>query len=192
MDFGIIYPAAQIIGYALNDTGTGMSDIGMLVKGPQGGLDFTTDRLGRFFVPVPQTGDYILRVNAETVPDGYALDELEPVNLSMAEGESKKVSFVLPAIRGLTGSVQAYDPAKGEYVSLPGVTVSLAELGRQIITDENGRYLFRNLPSGFFTILVNGQPNDQVQLSATPQLVHQDLRVSPSALTKMRGSGSSP
>ncbi len=192
VEFGIIYPAAQIIGYVLNDAGTGLADIGMLVKGSQGELDFTTDRLGRFVVPVPQTGEYILRVNGETVPDGYALDELQPANLSMAEGESKKVSFVLPAIRGLTGSVQRYDPAKEEYVSLPGVTVSLAELGRQTITDENGRYLFRNLPSGFFTILLNGQPNGQVQLSTAPQLLRQDIRVSPSALTMMRVGGSSP
>jgi len=99
---------------------------------------------------------------------------------------------VLPAIRALTGSVQVYESAKGEYLPLPGVTVRLKELDRQTVTDGNGRYVFRNLPSGLFTILLNGQPNGQVELSTAPQLLRQDIRVSPSSLTVMRGGSSSP
>jgi len=36
VDFGVIFPTAQIVGYALNDTGMGLASIGIAVKGPQG------------------------------------------------------------------------------------------------------------------------------------------------------------
>ncbi len=192
VDFGIIYPTAQITGYVLNDAGARLVGIGVLVRGPESDHDLTTDQEGKFFVPIAQTGAYLVRLNAETVPDGYALEDLQPVSISVREGEFQKVSFVLPAIRALTGSVQVYESAKGEYLPLPGVTVRLKELDRQTVTDGNGRYVFRNLPSGLFTILLNGQPNGQVELSTAPQLLRQDIRVSPSSLTVMRGGSSSP
>jgi len=186
VDFGVMYPAAQIIGYVLDDAGMGLSDVGVLVKGPQGELNFTTDQSGRFFVPVAQTGAYIARVNAETVPDGYALEEMQPASISVGDSESKKISFVLPAIRALSGSVQKYDPAKEAYAPLAGVTVELAELARVAITDSNGRYSFRNMPSGGFTIFVNGERYGEVQLSPAPQLLRQDIKLTPGALSVAR------
>jgi hypothetical protein len=186
VDFGVMYPAAQIIGYVLDDAGMGLSEVGVLVKGPQGELNLNTDQSGRFFVPVAQTGDYTARVNTETVPDGYALDEMQPAKVSVGAGESKKISFTLPAIRALSGSVQKYDPTKEAYIPLAGATVELAELGRETITDSNGRYSFRNMPSGGFTILVNGEKYGEVQLSAAPQLLRQDIKLIPSALSVAR------
>jgi hypothetical protein len=103
-------------------------------------------------------------------------------SISVGDSESKKISFVLPAIRALSGSVQKYDPAKEVYVPLAGVTVELAELARVAITDSNGRYSFRNMPSGGFTILVNGERYGEVQLSLAPQLLRQDIKLTPSAL----------
>ncbi|HEV3316698.1 MAG TPA: carboxypeptidase regulatory-like domain-containing protein [Candidatus Angelobacter sp.] len=186
VDFGIIYPSAQVVGYALNDAGVGLPDIGILVKGPQGEFNFTTDQAGKFFVPVAQTGAYIFRVNTETIPDGYALEDLVADSLSVGEGEFKKVTFRLPAIRALAGLVQAYDPAKGEYVPLVGATIEMAELKRRTTTDHNGRYSFRNMPSGVFTIWVNEQQYCQVSLGAGPQLLRQDIKLSPTALAIAR------
>jgi hypothetical protein len=186
VDFGIIYPSAQVVGYALNDAGVGLPDIGILVKGPQGEFNFTTDQAGKFFVPVAQTGAYIFRVNTETIPDGYALEDLAADSISVGEGEFKKVTFRLPAIRALAGLVQAYDPAKGEYVPLVGATIEMAELKRRTTTDHNGRYSFRNMPSGVFTIWVNEQQYCQVSLGAGPQLLRQDIKLSPTALAIAR------
>jgi hypothetical protein len=182
VDFGIMHPAAQVTGYVLNDAGMGLPDIGVLLKGPQGEMNLTTDQAGKFVTPVAQTGAYSAHVKVESVPDGYALEDLQLANISVGEGEFKKVSFTLPAIRALGGSVQVYDSAKEAYISLTGVTVEIAELKRQTITDGSGRYSFRNMPSGIFTILVNGRQSGQVQLSAAPQLLHHDIKLSSSAL----------
>jgi len=186
VDFGMIYPAAQVIGYVLNDVGMGLPDIGVLLKGPQGEMNLTTDQGGKFVAPVAQSGSYSAHVDVESVPDGYALEDLQLASISVGEGEFKKVSFTLPAIRALAGSVQTYDSAKEAYISLPGMTVQIAELKRQTITDGSGRYSFRNMPSGIFTILVNGQQYGQVQLSAAPQLLRHDIKLtsSTSALAK--------
>jgi hypothetical protein len=186
VNFGIIYPSAQVIGCVFDDAGMGLPGIGVLVKGPQGELNLTTDRVGKFVIPVAQLGAYFARVNAETVPDGYALEELRPVSISVEEGEFKTVSFALAAIRALTGSVREYDSAKGEYVPVAGVTVQVAELHRQTISDGSGRYLFRDLPPGVLTILVNGRQYSQIQVSAAPQLLREDIRLGSKALADAR------
>jgi hypothetical protein len=182
VDFGIIFPEAQINCYALNDAGIGLDGIGVSVNGRQGELNFTTDQTGKFVVPVAQTGEYVVAVNAATVSDGYALEDLQPVRISVGEGELKKVTFILSAIRALTGSIQTYDSAKEEYVPMVGVTVELAELNRQTVTDNNGKYSFRDLPSGSFTILVDGQPRAQVELGPAPQLLRKNIQLNPSAV----------
>ncbi len=124
----------------------------------------------------------MVRVNTETVPDGYALEDLAPASVSVTEGEFKKVSFTLPAIRALTGLVQGYDPLKGEYVRLVGATIEITELNRTTTTDADGHYLFRNMPSGVFTIRVNEQQYGYVSIGAGPQVLREDIKLSPDAL----------
>lgn len=175
VDFGIMYPSAQLSGYVLNDGGAGLPDIGMLVKGPQGEVTITTNAAGKFVVPIAQSGTYVVRVNAETVPNGYALEELKPVNISVLDAEFKKISFTLTAIRAVTGFVRAYDSAKGNYVPVIRVPVEVPELHRQTLTDGNGRYSFRNMRSGVWRIRVNGQQYGQLQLIASPHLLRQDI-----------------
>jgi hypothetical protein len=172
-----MYPSAQLIGYVLNDGRVGLADIGVLVKGPHGEINIKTNDAGKFVIPIPQSGIYVVRVNAETVPEGYALEELQPANISVAEGEFKKISFTVTAIRALTGSVRTYDSAKGNYVPVMGVTVQVPELHLQTITTRDGRYSFRNMPAGVWTILVNGKQYGQLQLTAQPQLLRQDINL---------------
>jgi len=182
VNFGIIYPAAEMVGYALSDAEVGLPEIGILVKGPQGELNLVTDQAGKLFVPVAQPGIYTISVNAETVPDGYALEDLHPVTVVVGEGDLKKFTFKLPAIRALSGSVQVYDPVRGEYVVLAGAIVEIAELNLRTISDANGRYAFRNIPFGIFTMRVNQQQYCKVAIGVGPQLLHQDIKLAPSAV----------
>jgi hypothetical protein len=177
VDFGIMYPSAQLIGYVLNDGGVGLADIGILAKGPQGELNITTNQAGKFVIPIARSGAYFVRVNAETVPDGYALEELQPASISVADGDFKKILFTLTAIRAVTGSVRTYDSAKGTYVPVTGVTVQVPELHRKTITAKDGRYSFRNMPAGIWTILVDGKQYGELELNARPQLLRQDIQL---------------
>jgi hypothetical protein len=186
VDFGVVYPSAEIIGYVLNDAGAALPATGILVKGLQGEINLISDQAGKFVVPVVEPGVYVIRIDPETVPDGYSLEDIEPASISVAEGEYRKVSIVLLGIRALSGSVRSYDPTKGSYIPLTGVTVQLDELKRKTITDANGRYLFRDLPSGVFTIFANGQPSGQVQISTAPQQLKHDIVLSPGALAMTR------
>ncbi len=177
VNFGIVYPSAQIVGYILDDTGTALPGIAVSIRGPQGQTRLTADQTGKFADPVTQSGTYLANVNVETVRAGYALDDLHPLTITLGDGESKKITFKLPAIRALAGSVQSYDATQGEYVPVANAVVRLEELNRQAISDGSGRYLFRNLPAGLFTITVNGQQYDQVDVSASPQLLRKDIRL---------------
>ena len=62
----------------------------------------------------------------------------------------------------------------------------MAELKRKTITGEDGHYSFRNMPSGVFTIWVNQQQYCEVSLGAGPQLLRQDVKLSPTALAVAR------
>jgi hypothetical protein len=181
VDFGVVFPSAQIIGYVLDDTGAPLADVAVSIRGPSDERRLTANQKGEFVAPVAQAGTYVIDVSPETVRDGYALDDLKPVSVSLDDGDSKKIIFALPAIRGLSGIVQSYDAAVRAYVPVANAVVSLAELNRQAISDKNGRYLFRNMPAGRFTIAVNGRSYDQIEISASPQLLREDIHLKAAA-----------
>ena len=188
VSFGIVYPSAQIVGYTVDDTGGALPGIAVSIRGPQGETRLTADQTGKFVARLTQSGTYVAEVNAETVRAGYALDDLQPLTITLGDGESKKISFTLPAIRALAGKVQSYDASQGEYVAVTNAVVRLEELNRQAISDGSGRYLFRNLPAGLFTITVNGQRYDQVDVSASPQLIRKDIRLSGTKILDRSGT----
>jgi hypothetical protein len=177
VDFGIVYPSAQIIGYVFDDSRMPLPGIGVSVRGLQYDRTIATDEQGHFVAPLTAPGKYVIGINAETVPDGYAVEELSPLSTSVDEGQSQKVSFTISAIRALMGSVQKYDVARAEYVPAAGARIRIPELDRQTITGADGRYLFRDMPSGSFTITVNGDEYGHVQLGAAPQLLRFDIRL---------------
>lgn len=188
VSFGIVYPSAQIVGYTVDDTGAALPGIAVSIRGPQGQTRLTADQTGKFVAPVTQSGTYVAEVNAETVRAGYALDDLQPLTIALGDGESKKISFTLPAIRALAGKVQSYDASQEDYVPVANSIVRLEELNRQAISDGSGRYLFRNLPAGLFTITVNGQRYDQVDVSARPQLIRKNIRLSGTKIQDRSGT----
>jgi hypothetical protein len=65
-----------------------------------------------------------------------------------------RVAFHVRALRSVSGRVLIYDRLKGQYAPVTGAEVNLQELPRRIIVDREGRYIFRDLPSGAFTISV--------------------------------------
>lgn len=79
-----------------------------------------------------------------------------------------EISFTLTAIRSLTGRVTICDTSTTQHVPAAGVTVVLRELARQSVTDEDGVYLFRNLPAGDFTLVVVYEGKEVVRRVTLP------------------------
>jgi hypothetical protein len=177
VDFGIVYPSAQVLGYIFDDCGRPLQGVGVRVKGSRYERDLTTDERGHFLAPVTATGTYEIKINPETVPDGYAVEAVVPATISVDEGESKTVSFTVTAMRALMGLVQKYDVAREEYVPVAGAHIEIPDLHREATTRADGRYLFREMPSGVFTILVDGEQYGHAQLTAAPQTVRYDIRL---------------
>ena len=65
-----------------------------------------------------------------------------------------KVTLPVRALRTATGRILIYDGTAGVFVPVAGVDVVVNELSRQSRTGQSGRYLFRDLPPGTFTISV--------------------------------------
>jgi hypothetical protein len=182
VDFGVVYASAQLIGYVLDDSHMPLPGIGLSVRGLQYDRTIATDEQGHFVTPLTAAGKYVIGINAETVPDGYAVEELSPVSVSVDEGQSQNVSFTVSAIRALMGSVQTYDVAREQYVPAAGVRIGIPELHKQTTSGVDGHYLFRDMPSGIFTVVVNGEEYGHVELGAAPQLLRFDIRLHSAAI----------
>jgi len=61
------------------------------------------------------------------------------------------------AFRSVSGRVLRYDPKAAQYVPVSGASVALRELGLSVTTDILGRYLFRDLAAGSYTLMVQNE-----------------------------------
>jgi cell division septation protein DedD len=53
----------------------------------------------------------------------------------------------------VAGRARWFNRETGEYVALAGATVEIRPLRQQSVTDASGRYTFRNLPAGDYTVV---------------------------------------
>src|SRR5207302_1512914 len=112
-------------------------------------------------------GKAAVRVTRSTVcaslPARYATDAQTVERVTLTAALPGNVTFHVRALRSISGRVLVYDPARGQQVPVAGGEVSLRELGKVSVTDENGRCLFRDLPSGTFVVSIshNGKTVNQ-------------------------------
>lgn len=93
-----------------------------------------------------------MRVNPASVPATYLVQDLKPQSMRVDPAQPGRADFVLRAYRSVLGNVRLYDVCTGTYVPVPGVMVTLRPLEIVSITDQAGRFLFRNLPAGQHTL----------------------------------------
>jgi hypothetical protein len=102
--------------------------------------------------------------------------------LSGNGGSPGKAAFIVRASRTITGRVLSYDSAVGLYVPVVGTEVILRESGPTAVTDLNGRYLFRDLAAGTYTISVRNRVQTSthtVVLGGEPvALINVDFQIS--------------
>lgn len=142
--FEVAHAAAHLLGAVRDDLGAGIAGISFTLRGARGDHSVTTDSSGRFRVAAAE-GEYVLDPVEESLPPGYDATPMKSQSIRLVTAEPAQVEVVLPANRSISGTV----------TSVPGAgpaTVTLVELGTIATTDDQGRYVFRALKPGTYTV----------------------------------------
>jgi len=156
-DFGIGFVKGELFGFVLNDAGTGVPGIAVELASDGHSRTTTTAMDGKFTFVGLSPGVYDVSTQPASYPPGYVLQNMQQQSAKVEIGRPQKVEFRVKAIRSLSGKITTYDTDKLQSVPLADVTVSLKELNLETKTSSSGVYLFRNLPSGIYTIAACGQ-----------------------------------
>jgi hypothetical protein len=168
VDFGINFAKGQIFGFLLNDAGAPVPGITVQLDGKTLTRTTQTGGNGKFTFPGIPAGNYTVATAPDSYPSGYSLQALAPQSVTVDPGKPAGVKFTVKAIRSLGGKVMTYDKSAAQTVPLAGVTVRLKELSLETHTGTNGAYLFRNLPAGTFTVVVEFEGRESTQVVTVP------------------------
>jgi tetratricopeptide (TPR) repeat protein len=143
----------------------------------------TTAADGSFFVSSLVAGDYNVQADGDSLPAGYSTDGFgDAQKVTVGATAPGKAAFAARAFRSISGRVLVYDTNLGRYVPVASEQVILQEPGSISITDVLGRYLFRDLAAGAYTLSVQnegGTPARKVRLGAQPvDLTNVDFEIS--------------
>jgi Carboxypeptidase regulatory-like domain len=183
VNFGIGYSLSGLMGQVLNDAGQGVAGITVEIRSRGLKRSVATEADGSFFVSSLVAGDYEVQVDEDSLPAGYSTDGLvEPQQVTVGASSPGKAAFTARAFRSISGRVLSYDSKAGRYVPVSRAQVSLGEPGLTAITDLMGRYLFRDLAAGSYTISVQNEAQTSthtVRLGAQPvDLINVDFQIS--------------
>ncbi len=152
VDFGVARSFSSLGGDVQDDTPHAVSGIVVRIQGGNHRVTTVTTGDGKFLVPRLPDGEYSVAVDAESLPAGYIIDEPAIVNIVTASGKAPRAALKIRAIRNISGRVLVYDRALGKYVGVAGTKVVLSELSLSATTDNDGRFLFRGLRAGTWTV----------------------------------------
>ena len=155
VNFGIAHSLSGIMGQVINDAGQGVAGISVLVRSRGSKWSTTTGADGSFLVSSLTAGDYDVQLDADSLPVGYSTHALEePKEVTVGIASLGNASFIIRAFRSISGRVVSYDLITARYLPVIGAQVALREPGFITETDVTGRYLFRDLAAGAYTVSV--------------------------------------
>lgn len=197
VNFGIGYTLSGLMGRVLNDAGQGIAGVKIAIESRGKKWSATTEADGSFFVSSLVAGDYDVRADEETLPAGYSADGLGEVQkVTVGATSPGKAAFTSRALRSISGRVTVYDTKELRYVAVNGVQVALREPGLMAKTDPLGRYLFRDLAAGAYTILVQNEPQTPsraVRLGSQPMdMMNVDFQLNRPAATSVSSPAKAP
>ena len=170
VDFGISFVKGELFGFVLNDAGAGVAGVTVSLEGDGRSRTFTTTMDGKFLFRGLSPGAYVVSTQPATYPPGYVIQTLQSQSAEVETGQPQKVEISVKAIRSLSGKVTTYDTSKLQSVPLANVTVILKELKLETKTNNNGIYLFRNLPAGTYTVTATyGQSEATRKVTIPPE-----------------------
>lgn len=162
VNFGIA-PRATVEGFIFNDINRnnvfdeGVDEVmsNMLVKVDDGTGGFTLGG-GHFVIRAVSLGERTVTVEKTTIPEGLMQGPPFTHKVQMKEGDTKEVEFMIYAPRFVAGSVYIDKNENMEFDEGEGVSgVKLTLIDKVVITDEDGFYIFRDLPAGSEEMLVD-------------------------------------
>src|SRR4029077_20131712 len=153
VDFGIGHSLSGLMGQVLNDAGRGVAGVTVVIRSRGLKWNAATEGDGGFFVSSLVAGNYDVELDGDSLPAGYSADHLiAPQRVAVGASSPGKAGFTVRAFRSISGRVLTYDSNVGRYVPMIRVQVLLRETGLTTVTDAMGRYLFRDLAMGSYTL----------------------------------------
>jgi hypothetical protein len=172
VNFGIGFSLSGLVGQVLSDAGQGVANVTVVILSRGRKRTAVTEADGSYFVTSVVAGDYDVQPDEDSLPTGYATGAgVEPQRVTVGATSPGRAVFTVRAFRSISGRVLSYDAEAGRYIPVVHTRVSLQEPGLTAVTDPTGRYLFRDLAAGPYTILVQGEAQNAsrtVHLGAQP------------------------
>lgn len=165
-DFGVVN-FSRLMGSVFNDSALdgvrqgdapGVRAVGVVIEGNGVERHVATDAAGEFEVDDLAPGEYRLSIDGDTLPENFSPPPAA-VRVDVAPSATAQIAIPLRALRSIEGQVFFRTPADragapGALKVLKGVKVAA---GHSIaITDEEGRFVLRDLPAG--ALAVNLEP----------------------------------
>jgi hypothetical protein len=168
-DFGVSYAKGRIFGKFTNDAGTGLH-VEIEIDGAGLHRQESTSGDGILQIGGLPDGTYTVHPMTASLPPGYSVADLADQTIQVTAQQAGRFHFTVVAQRSISGHVRQFDAATGTSTPLDNIEVSLAPLQHATHTDAAGRYLFRQLAAGTYTVTVNyqGKPYTQTVL-LTPE-----------------------
>lgn len=146
VQFGVARAVGHLSGYVRDDQGVGVGGVSIVLRGGAlGDHTAATDSSGHFRFAVDK-GEYVLDPVPESVPSGYDVGAVVPTTVQLAAGEPAQADLVLPAHRSIAGTI--HDPR----LAGGNASVRIVELDRSAAVDDDGRYVFRGVAPGTYTV----------------------------------------
>lgn len=173
VSFGIASTPARAVGSVSDEAGVPLANVTVTLTRGERQLRATTRADGRYAIAAPP-GEYEIAVATESLPAGITFDRAGVQRIAVQRALPVETKFVVQINRSIGGRIEG---------AHAGDSVTIPSLGRTVQVDEEGRYLFRSLPAGDFTIVARAGGRTfsrEVSLSHEPAAVRAaDLGASP-------------
>jgi hypothetical protein len=141
VDFGVAFSPARLKVVVVDDAGRGIAGVNVTVAGARR-LDAVSGSDGAAGF-IAQPGVWKAAIADETLAAGYTLDGDSSRDVTLQRSHTTTLTFVARANRTVSGRVAGVHKR---------TVVAVEPLGRSVMTDENGRFAIRSLPSGSITL----------------------------------------